>query len=189
MSRDESPFYSNLSELIQLCEAQMRAEGWLKPGFNEADFVHLPSYATCQRIDELIAGAYRIRSQQDSVPQFDKRGSWDTATLDNLKLYQDEALVWDLLPETAVRLSHQEKILSTIGYIGVMPLLDEKTDMKLPPYTGPFLVGSLRAIFSFTPSARAETRQATNPFAFLSLRDASFPSLYLPQEYPQPTSN
>lgn len=54
-------FRERIEQLTALCEAQMLAEGWQQPDFDENDFRHLTSYATCLELDTLIVSSYKVR--------------------------------------------------------------------------------------------------------------------------------
>lgn len=172
-------FRERIEQLTALCEAQMLAEGWQQPDFDENDFRHLASYATCLELDTLIASSYKVRGRQEMVTAFHLRGQLSVADLGHIKVYQDEALLLDVLPDAAVRFTLDRRLPTTLGYIGVRPILDEKSDSGELPYAGPFMVGSIKAGFSFRQNGTDTTWQCTNQFGFMRLRDMQFPSLLL----------
>lgn len=189
MSVTTSQFRNNLNELVQKCELEMRREGWHEPGFDEDHFTQLPSYVTCRDIDTLIIESYGIVSRQAIVEDFEQRRDVAVESLSHLKIRQVEALLWDVHPDVALRYKLNRRIPATIGYIGVRPLLDEKTDLLERPYAGPFIVGSIMAGFSYRKQSSVTTQSVANQFGFVQLRGASFSTLYLEPALTQPVLN
>ena len=172
-------FTENLTALVETCERQMRVEGWGAPAFDEDNFKHLPSYSTCVEIDSLITGSFRLKSLQEFAADFRRRSEIQVTTLNHLKIYQEEALILDVLPDVAIRYALERHLATTVGYIGVRPVLDEKSGQHEPPYGGPFIFGALMTGFSFCQEGSSDSHAFTNQFALLQIRKTTFPSVFL----------